>query len=144
MVQRADIQHMEDIIREVMTAFDVVAPPIPVELMLQKPPAGMWEDVDVTQLSGSFLSIKDRYSPRMSMARLLAKHIAGSDWGRERGLFDLISQGQEHLNAFARGLLMPQEMVESRPANARNPTTMSLHFEVPEDDARQRLLELFD
>jgi hypothetical protein len=37
---------------------------------------------------------------------------------------------------------MPEEMVTGLTSSARNPKTMSIHFEVPEDDARQRLLEL--
>ena len=136
-----DIQKLESITEEICEAFEVYAPPVPIELMLQKPPEGMWEEIDVTRLSGSFLSITERYSPRMSLSRLLARHIAASDWGKERGI-DKILGDQDVLNAFARMLLMPQEMVTGLTSNMRNPQTLSMHFEVPESDARERLMEL--
>lgn len=134
-------QTLEQIAREICETFEVYAPPVPIEIMLQRPPVGMWAEVDVTQLSGSFLSIKERYSPRMSLARLLVRHIAASKWGQERGLDSLLGDG-DMLGAFARMLIMPEDMVLGLTSNARNPKTMGLHFEVPEDDARQRLLEL--
>lgn len=132
---------LENMAEEICEAFEVYAPPVPIELMLQKPPDGMWEEIDVTQLSGSFLSISERYSPRMSLSRLLARQIAASDWGKERNI-DQILGNQEALNAFARMLLMPRDMVEGLTSNMRNPQTMSMHFEVPESDARERLFEL--
>lgn len=132
---------MEAIASEIMDVFEVYAPPVPIELMLQKPPADMWEEVDVTQLSGSFLSIKDRFSPRMSLARLLARHIAVSEWGRKRGLFTILQEGN-NLQAFARMLIMPQDMVEGLTSSTRNAAHMSTYFEVPEDDAGERLLEM--
>lgn len=136
-----DMKTLENITEEICEAFEVYAPPVPIELMLQKPPDGMWEEIDVTQLSGSFLSISERYSPRMSLSRLLARQIAASDWGKERNI-DQILGNQEALNAFARMLLMPRDMVEGLTSNMRNPQTMSMHFEVPESDARERLFEL--
>ena len=101
----------------------------------------MWDGVDISQLSGSFLSIKERYSPRMSLARLLVRHVASSEWGRDRNLFELLKDA-DNLQAFARMLIMPASMVMSMSMDARNPATMSLHFEVPEDDARVRLDEM--
>ena len=136
-----DWTHLEAVVQEICGIFDVYAPPVPVELMLQKPPDGLWEEVDVSQLSGSFLSIKERYSPRMSMARLLSRHIAASPWGAERSVNTII-EDTDSVNRFARMIIMPEEMVTALTSSKRNPKAMSLHFEVPEDDARQRLLEL--
>jgi hypothetical protein len=136
-----DWNHLEAVVQEICGIFDVYAPPIPVELMLQKPPADLWDEVDVSQLSGSFLSIKERYSPRMSMARLLSRHIAGSVWGADRDVNVILTDG-EAINRFARMIIMPEDMVTALTSSKRNPKAMSLHFEVPEDDARQRLLEL--
>jgi hypothetical protein len=39
-------------------------------------------------------------------------------------------------------LVMPRAMIESLNKASRNPTTMSMQFEVPEEDARLRLQEL--
>lgn len=134
-------RQLEEVSIEICETFDVYAPPVPIELMLQKPPEGMWAEVDVSQLSGSFLNIKERYSPRMSLSRLLVRHIAASDWGKDRNLDRLLGDS-DGIGAFARMLLMPEDMVNGLTSGARNPKTMSMHFEVPEEDARLRLLEL--
>lgn len=134
-------KQLEPIAEELARAFGVEAPPIPLETMLQKPRDKMWKEVDITQLSGSFLSISDRYAPRMSLARMLARHVTSSQWGRERGLPDLIAD-QDQIHTFARMLVMPRAMIESLNKASRNPTTMSMQFEVPEEDARLRLQEL--
>lgn len=136
-----DFEKLEEIAEEICEAFEAFAPPIPVELMLQQPPESMWDEIDVAQLSGSFLSIKERYSPRMSLARLLVRHIAASDWGKERSL-DKILGDTELLNAFARMLLMPKEMINGLTTAMKTPQSISIRFEVPESDAKDRLLEL--
>lgn len=138
-----NLQRLEEIAEELMDVFEVHAPPVPIESMLQHPKVGMWDEVDVNQLSGTFLSIKDQYSPRMSLARLLARHIATSDWGKERGILDIIKKDEERLRAFARMIVMPATMVKGLTASSRNPMTLSAEFEAPEEDARQRLIELF-
>jgi hypothetical protein len=136
-----DIQTLEQIAENICEDFEAYAPPVPIELMLQKPLVGMWEEVDVAKLSGTFLSVAERYSPRMSLSRLLARHIAASDWGKAQGI-NAILGNETLLNAFARMLIMPKEMLTGLTSNMRNPQTISMHFEVPESDARERLLEL--
>jgi hypothetical protein len=139
----ADLPPLEIVASEVIETFDIKAPPVPIESMLQHPKLGMWEEVDITRLSGGFLSIKDPYSPRMSLTRLLARHIIQSQWGQTRKMQDIVTSDTD-VHTFARMLIMPLAMVRALSNSARNPTTMSLHFEVPEDDARQRLIELSD
>lgn len=139
----ADLPPLEIVASEVIETFDIKAPPVPIESMLQHPKPGMWEEVDITRLSGGFLSIKDPYSPRMSLTRLLARHIIQSQWGQTRKMQDIVTSDTD-VHTFARMLIMPLAMVRALSNSARNPTTMSLHFEVPEDDARQRLIELSD
>lgn len=138
-----DMQRLEEIATQLLDEFDVHAPPVPIESMLQHPKEGMWEDVDVNQLSGTFLSIKDQYSPRMSLARLLARHVAMSDWGKQKGLLELIRKNDEMLKTFARMIVMPANMIRGMTPSARNPMALSAEFEVPEEDVRQRLMELF-
>ena len=138
----SDLEKLEAIAAELIAEFDVDSAPVPIELILQNPKDGMWEKVDITQLSGSFLSLKDRYSPRMSIARLLARHLSACPWGKERGLFDILREG-DNLNRFARMLIMPKPLVEQVNTAARTPMTMNLQFEVPEDDIRLRLDEIF-
>ncbi len=134
-------EKLEQITQEIMELFEIFAPPVPIETMLQKPRNNMWENVDPTQLSGSFLSITDRYSPRMSLARLLARHITISQWGRAQGIFDIV-QHTETLGTFARMLIMPRDMVMGMTQSKRNPPTMSTYFEVPQEDAEARLSDL--
>lgn len=137
------LSQLDLIATELIEFFEVAAPPVPIESMLRRPKDALWDEVDINQLSGSFLSIRDHFSPRMSLARLLARHVASSQWGRERGLMRLITT-EDALRAFSRMLVMPHNMVLALSDGARNPMTMSMHFEVPEDEARQRLQEISD
>jgi hypothetical protein len=139
----SDPKQLEVIATELIESFDIKAPPIPIESMLQHPKPDMWEEVDIAKLSGGFLNIKEIYSPRMSLARLLARHIANSDWGKARGIPEML-KAEDQMHAFARMLIMPRDMVKALSSGARMPTTMSFHFEVPEEDARLRLVELAD
>lgn len=136
-----EMKRLEAVAAELLETFKVVSPPIPVESMLQHPLDGMWEEVDPTQLSGTFINIRQQFSPRMSLARLLARHVIVSPWGKQRELMPVLKNDQL-LRAFARMLVMPGTMVMSLSSGARNPTSMSMHFEVPDEDARQRLQEL--
>lgn len=136
-----DFKRLEDSTEELIKIFDIQSPPIPIERMLQHPQANMWEELDINKLSGSFLNIKDYYSPRMSLARLLARHIATSTWGRERELSDLLAD-EAMLRAFARTLMMPAGMITALSPEARTPERLSIYFEVPLDEAEQRLKEL--
>lgn len=140
----ADRNQLENIATELIQIFEINTPPVPIEIMLQRPKPDMWKEVDITELSVGFLRGGGHYSPRMSLARLLARHVVHSEWGEHRGLKDVLKEGDgdETLRAFARMLIMPVEMVKALTPSARIPITMSMHFEVPEEDAKQRLDEL--
>lgn len=140
-----DMNQLEAIAMELIKTFEIENPPIPIEIMLQRPKPDMWEEVDITELSVGFLKTGGHFSPRMSLARLLARHIVQSDWGEKRGLRDLLFKNEKEdamLKAFARMLIMPIDMVKQLSSGARTPMTMSMHFEVPEEDAKLRLQEL--
>lgn len=132
---------IETAINELMTAFDVTEPPIPIELMLQRPKAGMWKEVNLSELSTAFINVKQRYSPRMSVARLLARLACRSEWGDRHNL-GTVGSTDEGLRALARAVLMPRSMLDQLAPASRTPITVSMRFEVPEDDARQRLIDL--
>jgi hypothetical protein len=132
---------LEQAAQDILTIFEVYAPPIPIESMLQRPRGNLWEAVDPTQLSGSFMSLKEKFSPRMSLARLLVRHVASSAWGRERGLFQMMQQ-PEMIQAFARMILMPRDMILTMSPREQNPLSVSSEFEVPPSDAEIRLREL--
>lgn len=137
----SNLQVLEQIANELVETFGITMPPIPIESMLQHPKPDMWEDLDISQLSGSFLRVTEHYSPRMSLARLLARQLVASRWGQERNLSANL-QDEETLHRFARMIVMPAPMVLELSTAARTPPLLSAHFEVPEEDARLRLTEL--
>lgn len=137
----SNLKALEAVAVEFAQLHEIATPPIPIETILQNPGEAMWEGVDITQLSGSFLSLRDQYSPRMSLARMLARHLVGSDWGAERKLPELVGSDEDTLRAFARMLIMPESMLGDLTGSERNPTTIGIQFEVPEEDARLRLEE---
>ncbi len=131
----------EAAVHNLIAVFDVSTPPIPIELMLQRPKTGMWKEVNLSELSAAFISVKHRHSPRMSIARLLARHICRSPWGAQHQLAAFVDN-DEAIRAFARALLMPRTMIDAlAPAN-RTLLTISNRFEVPEEDVALRLAEL--
>jgi len=132
---------IESAINDLMVAFDVTEPPVPVEIMLQRPRPGMWKEVNLAELSTAFINVKQRYSPRMSVARLLARCAVRCDWGEVRKL-PAVASTDEGLRALARAILMPRSMLDRLPAANRSPITISMRFEVPEEDAQQRLQDL--
>ena len=135
----SDVQKLEMIASELIKTFDVFMPPVPVEMILQNPKDEKKKKIDITQLSGSFLSLKSQYSPRMSLIRMLARHVIGCEWGKAKGLPELITNHEDAVKDFARMLIMPAFMLEDLTSSERNPTTMSMQFEVPEEDAVLRL-----
>jgi hypothetical protein len=135
------MQNLESVVQELLELYTVSAPPIPIERMLQHPHPDMWEDVDLNEFSSTFLSVSTPFAPRMSLARFLARHIAKSPWGRKRGL-DGIDENEQIIHSFARVLVMPGEFVMEITETSRTPQIISLHFEVPEDDALLRLQDL--
>ncbi|MBC7870031.1 MAG: hypothetical protein H7Y09_04270 [Chitinophagaceae bacterium] len=137
----SQLKQLEAIAQELINLYEITAPPIPVETMLQRPIDNMWQAVDLNQMSGSFLSVRDLYSPRMSIARLLARHVVGSSWGQARNVSQLLNNDEDMLRVFTRMLVMPTEMMEALSSGARHNIAISMLFEVPEEDARLRLQE---
>jgi hypothetical protein len=131
----------ESIIAQLLAAYGITDAPVPIEVILQQPRPGMWEHVDLAELSGTFFAMDNPYSPRLALARLLIRLIAGSAWGIERGL-NVLDGRNEAVYAAARILLMPRDILARMPAVALNPETVSTLFEVPLAEAKKRLLEL--
>ncbi|MCU0496597.1 MAG: hypothetical protein MUF87_04500 [Anaerolineae bacterium] len=132
---------LESIANELMKEFDIKVAPVPVESMLRDPKPGMWSSMNLNQLTGSFFSIRDQYSPRMSMARLIARLLINTEWGQQRELSKLITD-EDSLRAFARMVIMPKSLLQTLSSGAKNAVTIRMNFEVPEEDAQQRLLEI--
>lgn len=135
------LEQLEQATDEIMAIFDVDQPPVPIELMIERPREGLWTRADLADLTSSFLVISDRYSPRMSVARLLARHIARSEWGVERG-FENIYYSKELTNQFARTLLMPRGMMAEATESGQSSSALVNRFEVPTKDFHIRLEEL--
>jgi hypothetical protein len=132
---------IDPVVAELLSAFDVDRPPVPVELMLQRPREGMWPEIDLSEMSATFLNLFDRYAPRMSAVRLLSRNVARSQWGRERDLGQMLEDG-ELLNLLSRAIIMPRHLLEVMDLELRDPEIISLKFEVPLEDARLRLVDL--
>lgn len=135
----ADMQALESIGRELIQLYGIVAPPIPIEQMLQHPHPDMWEEVDMNDFSSTFLNVSTPYSPRMSLSRVLARQIAKSPWGEQRGMSE---DDERIIHSLARVIIMPADLITEINEASRTPQLISLHFEVPEEDARLRLEEL--
>src|SRR5258708_37570611 len=128
---------IEAAIDELMAAFDVNDPPIPIEIMLQRPKAGMWKEVNLSELSTAFINVKQRYSPRMSVARLLARLACRSEWGDRHNL-GTVGSTDESLRALARAVLMPRSMLDRLAPPTRTPKGVTNGLLGPGEDDRRR------
>lgn len=139
-----DQQKLEQIAEDLVQQYEIHGPPVPIESMLQRPPRDMVDDpeqLNISRLSTSFISVGELYAPRMSLARLLAREIVSSDWGAEQGLPELAGN-EEGVHAFARTIMMPASLIHPLSESALTAEYISVHFEVPADDALLRLNEL--
>lgn len=138
------LNQIETIVEEILTVFDIAKAPVPVEMMLQKPIDNMWDEIDLSEMSATFLSLDDLYAPRMSAVRLLSRNILRSDWGRSRNIDEWLNQS-ETVNQFARALIIPRRLLEDG-AIPKTTDVISRHFEVPQKDVEARLedLKVFD
>jgi len=132
---------IDPVVNEVLSIFDVTRAPVPVELMLQRPREETWPPVDIAEMSVSFLNLHDRYAPRMSAVRLLARNIARCEWGQQRGL-KILFEDFEYINLFARAIIMPRKLLDLVSDDDFDRMTLSTRFEMPEEDAQARLADL--
>lgn len=128
-------------VNELLMLYEIKLAPVPIEIILQRPKPGMWEQINFSEMSLGLGNIKSRYSPRMSLARMLARIIISSDWGTPRKL-NSFGRDEDLIRAFARALVMPREWLIAMPPAARTPALISMRYEVPEEDVRLRLTEL--
>jgi len=141
MLYSQSLNFIDIAVADLMRIYEVDAPPVPVELMLHRPKAGLWEAADPNELTNSAGIRQSRYALRMSVARLLARSISESQWGREHNLASF-EQDREALRAFARAILMPRKMLENVYGGVRTPPVIAMRFQVPDEDAQLRLLDL--
>lgn len=139
-----DWDYLESLVGSLLELYEITAPPIPLEKMLQTARAGLWETFDLSELSTGFFSpmnFTNPYAPRVSMARMIGRKLLDSEWGRERALSDRIRNDGD-INVLARILMMPRHMIEALPPANRTPEVLSDYFEVPKSDAELRLADL--
>ncbi|MCU0476828.1 MAG: hypothetical protein MUC99_12095 [Anaerolineae bacterium] len=139
MTSTETLSRLEQIADEFTAAFGFTAPPIQIDETLNRPHPGMWEKVDLSQLTLSFSVRGDRYAPRVSFSKLVVRQLIPTPWGVERGLPELIGQDANLLLAFARMLLVPRALLNGLPKSRWNPVEVAGDFHVPEDDAEARL-----
>jgi hypothetical protein len=139
-----DWDYLEGLIRSLLELYEITAPPIPLEKMLQTARPGLWETFDLSEVSVGFFSptnFTNPYAPRVSLARMIGRKLLESDWGKERALPDRIRDDGD-IHKLARILMMPRHMIEALPLANRTPEVLSDYFEVPKSDVELRLTDL--
>jgi hypothetical protein len=133
------LAQLEQVAEEFVSVFGVTQPPVAVDEILNKPLDGMWDKVDLSQLTLSFSVRGDRYAPRVSFAKLVVRQLVPTPWGVERGLPDLVGQDSKRILALALMLLVPRSLLNQIPRARWNPVEVANDFWIPEDDAETRL-----
>jgi hypothetical protein len=132
---------IEQAVQELMRVYDVQEPPVMIELMLRRPVANMWDELNFAELSSSFIDMSDRFAPRMALARLFARHLFRSAWGKKYG-FDQYITDDRLVRYFARAVTLPAPMVAKIILHKNSGPVISARFEIPEADVLLRLADL--
>jgi hypothetical protein len=133
----AVIVSAEAIVSELLEHYRIDSPPVPVELILQTPARGMWNEVDLAYFRAPPEADDGPFAMRMALALLLARMLCVSPWGAQRGLNSGCND-----EALARALLMPHALLVGLPAIALTPPRIHQMFQSPLQQARRRLIEL--
>jgi len=137
-----DWQRLETIVGKLLNLYDITSAPIPLEKMLQTSHEGLWQSVDLSDLSINFYApTTSLYAPRMSLARMIGRMLSQSEWGKQQGIADLLND-EDAVHAFARVLVMPAPMIDALPPANKSPDVLSDYFEVPQSDVELRLADL--
>lgn len=129
------------IISELLGHYAINSAPVPVEMILQNPARDMWSGVDLSRLSRALVSDSRPFALRLALAQLLVRLLCESAWGRERGLPDP-GEREGALAPLVRALLMPRNLLAALPVSALNPEMVQMMFQVPQEEASQRLIEV--
>ena len=135
----ADQQRLEALADKILAHYNTKRPPVPVEAILQHPPEGMLDAVDITDLSLVFGMGEHRYEYRMALARLLYRELC-----RHQNLLGENPRSyNEESRYFAAVLLIPRKWILRA---ARWPLVtlqqLSEDFRVPEYVMSTRLSHL--
>lgn len=134
-----EYEALEDAADALIAAFDITTPPVPIDTMMMTPRAGMWPKIDLSQLTLSFTARGDRFAPRISIARLIVRHLIQTEWGQAHNLHQLIGDDPSRIIDFGRMVLMPRALLNQMTDKDQTPINVSMAFMVPEDDAEARL-----
>ncbi len=137
----AKVRSPERTVNELMALYHVEQPPVPLEAILQQPQAGMWTRIDLSVIAGPLAEAREIYTTRLALGQLLAHLICTCPWGSQREL-DPLAQDEAALRKLTRSLLMPRDLLYRMPASTLKPSAMKALFEVPQLEARQRLVEV--
>jgi hypothetical protein len=131
------IQLAEALLRQ----YSVTGPPVPIERMLEEPPAGL-AGTSSDQVSFIMEHGLYRYEPRLAMARLLCREIARNGAVRESFGVDVSSFSYTDLKFFARCLLMPSNWVRAMAEQKLSVEQISDRLQAPSYAVVTRLAEL--
>jgi hypothetical protein len=129
------------LVNALLERYQVIAPPVPVDHMLNQPLDDLWE-AQPDQISFILGHGIYRYAPRLAEARLLYRVLSDSPIAREAGLDAPWPTTRRAIKYFARCLLMPEEWIRALPQPDRTPDAVSEIFQVTSYDAIIRLAEL--
>ena len=121
--------------------YNVARPPVPVEQMLQEPPAGL-AGIDSSKISSTMEHGMYYHAPRLAMARLLCREIVRSEAAMEMLGIDVSPLSHTDVKFFARCLLMPPHWVRRLVEQGLSVEQIGVYLQVPSYAVVTRLAEL--
>lgn len=133
--------NVESVAHQLLSAYGIQTPPVPLEAILQHPLPDMCHRIDLAVLPDTFFAQDDPYRPRQALAHLLVCLLADSEWGSQHGLAGVASSADK-VNQLARAILMPRDWLSQLPPAALEPGVLGALYQVPVAEAIIRLQEL--
>ncbi|MGC9400469.1 MAG: ImmA/IrrE family metallo-endopeptidase [Anaerolineae bacterium] len=131
--------NLEALVKKILAHYGFKKPPVPVERILQEPPQGLLNAVDLSDLSLVFGMGEHRHEYRMAIARLLYREICRQQ-ASENGPLPYTSEAGRY---FAAALLIPETWIQQATLWPwSNLQKLSETFQVPEYVMAARLAQL--
>jgi len=137
-VRRARLEHLA---MELLRISNALRLPVPVEEIYQKPPYDLWH-IDPHMPAPYLTFSNDPLQNRLETGRAIARLIGECQWATRLRLLGDSPLSAGEVEVFALAVLMPTALLAGLNERQRNPSSVSMLFQLPLIETTVRLAEL--
>ncbi|MBN1681716.1 MAG: hypothetical protein JW966_15655 [Anaerolineae bacterium] len=137
-IRRARLEYLAT---QLLTLSRALRLPVPIEDILYSPPLDLWH-INPDQPPPCLMQTHDPLIKRLEMARTVARLVGESGWEPRQRLLGSQSFSRNESDIFCMALLIPTALLAGLNEQQRLPGRVSCLFQVPDEQAAIRLVEL--